>query len=145
MRIRKVSNTRPLSATVVSEYNNNQINAYSTNYINNINNHSTSETFTGKHWVNGKPIYRKVLNNISIIEGTAHTIETGITNIENLTKLEGILKNTGNSQYVVIPAYYSPTIFISANYKYDENRIYYDSATFSGTAIIILEYTKTTD
>lgn len=106
--------------------------------------YSTTETVCGT-WIDGKPIYRKVLNNISIIEGTAHTIETGITNIENLTKLEGILNNTNNSQYVVIPAYYSPTIFISANYKYDENRIYYDSATFSGTAIIILEYTKTTD
>lgn len=34
MRIRKVSNTRPLSATVVSEYNNNQINAYSCDYLN---------------------------------------------------------------------------------------------------------------
>lgn len=143
MRIKKTSQTTPVQAEVVNTYSESESNAYSCNYVNNINNYSTSETFTGKHWVNGKPIYRKVLNNISIIEGTAHTIETGITNIENLTKLEGILKNTGNSQYVDIPAYYSPTIFISANYKYDENRIYYDSATFSGTAIIILEYTKT--
>lgn len=106
--------------------------------------YSTNEVKTNKVWIDGKPIYRKVFSNISITTGTGKYFATGLTNV-NIIKLEGILNYSSASQYITIPSYYSSTIYITANYHYGQNRIFYDSGTFSGTAIFILEYTKTTD
>lgn len=145
MRIKKVAPTTSIQAQVVNTYSNSDSDTYSCDYINNSDSYSTNEIKTNKRWIDGKPIYRKIFNNVSISAGTGRYITSGISNIENMIKLEGILRYSGNNQFITIPSYYNSSIFISANYQYNENRIYYDCGTFSGTAIFILEYTKTTD
>ena len=59
--IRKTSETRPLAGNIVNAYNDSQTSAYSTEYTNECNTYSNDETFTGKYWIDGKPIYRKVI------------------------------------------------------------------------------------
>ena len=52
-------------------------------------NYSTDETFTGQYWIDGKPIYRKVINFNSETEistsGTNFTLSTlGLSDIDNI-------------------------------------------------------------
>ena len=140
----KATQTRPLTATVVNEYNNNQINAYSTNYINNINKYSTSETFTGKYWVNGKPIYRKVFSfTLGSTVPADYVVANMPSNYEQVTLLYAIANMSGGNK-VPIP--------ISWNNAYDcgimiqSNRICIRptwDAFVNATGYVILEYTKT--
>lgn len=107
--------------------------------------YSTNEVKTNKIWIDGKPIYRKVIDNVSITTGVGNSVASGITNMDILVKLEGNLKYTGNNQWITIPSYYSSSIFITANYDYTQNKIFWDCGFFTGTGYFVVEYTKTTD
>ena len=61
MRIKKISETRTLPAQVLNSNNDSQFDTYSCDYINKMDVYSTSETKTNKVWIDGKPIYRKVI------------------------------------------------------------------------------------
>lgn len=63
---------------------------YSAAYTNARNTYSTSETFTGKYWINGKPIYRKVITGTKT--GTTNVIDT-IPNI-TIVKFEGTVSTS---------------------------------------------------
>lgn len=62
MRIKKTSNNRPRTSQTINVESNSTTDAYSCDYSNKRNTYSTDETFTGKYWIDGKPIYRKVFN-----------------------------------------------------------------------------------
>lgn len=58
--IRKTSETRALAGNIVNAYSESQNSTYSCDYVNNMMSYSTNEINTGKIWIDGKPIYRKV-------------------------------------------------------------------------------------
>lgn len=111
--------------------------------------YSTEETRTGSTWIDGKPIYRKV------ITGTTPSSEGGvlvasILNISNVIKLYGTLEQRSNGilqNQVPLNTYWSDTVRIATMYSHTLNGIYmkalgvYQNMPFR----LVIEYTKTTD
>lgn len=103
--------------------------------------YSYDEVKTNKVWVNGKPIYRKVLNigSYSFVSGE-NTFEHNITDFETLIDIK--IRNTwvGNGrQYLWWGDYKNITM--------DTSKIYVSTASGSSfvNMFIIIEYTKTID
>ncbi|WP_428025613.1 hypothetical protein [Arcobacter sp.] len=106
--------------------------------------YSTEETLTNKIWMD-KPVYRKIFNNVKIIDGVHQFYPTGITNVEHITKIDMTIYDTRfnlevqGHNYLYQPAYY----------KYSDNTIAIDgrSKTYNDRFKLnfILEYTKITD
>lgn len=114
--------------------------------INKIGTYSTEETDTGKKWINGKPIYRKVIsinNNITNLRTYPHNI----TNIENVIKIEGT-GVLGSGVFMELNHY-----ILNDNIAYNSSlgiegeniRFYLSNGRTLLSANVILEYTKTTD
>ena len=109
-------------------------------YVDSSNSYSTEEIKTGGTWIDGKPIYRKVVNVGTLPDKTSKTV---LHNIQNLDKvLETKLVANDSTNYIV------------CNFGGKEMGVYIDIANviitsgdnftgYSGYAII--EYTKTTD
>lgn len=139
-----------------SDYPSNQIHdayststtdTYSCNYINEarLEEYSTAEKIIGT-WIDGKPIYRKVLN-----VGTVTTQKTYIThniaNIGKLVNLYGTFNRNDNVQQIIPGNYTNWEIYL-----YDissiEVTIYFSDNQWSrnpNDIVVIMEYTKTTD
>ena len=108
--------------------------------------YSTEETFTGKYWIDGKKIYKKV------IITTAGTLQ----NLLNSMSIETVIYKEGMAN-----AGYDTTWFINDypsdeqnNYKFGIRRktstgqfvvSYGSNYSDSSSLYLILEYTKTTD
>lgn len=60
--------------------------------------YSLDEINTGKTWIDGKPIYRKVINTGALPSGTTKSVSIGVQNIDTVTVLTGtaIQRSTGN-------------------------------------------------
>lgn len=108
--------------------------------ISNDNTYSTEEIKTSKKWIDGKPIYRKVIFG-KIIE-TAQNINHQIENIDNYVKLEPYMIpdtqifpsfSTGNYYFTIFAASKTQLILQTINGYINNNYR------------VTLEYTKTTD
>lgn len=91
MKIRKTQQSASVIAQVNDSYSTSKTNTYSCDYINKINNYSTEEQVVGK-WIDGKPIYRKVVEGTlpSFVPGSS-TAEGSIAHsISNLGTVVGI-------------------------------------------------------
>jgi len=116
------------------------------NELNKINSYSTNETDTGQKWIDGKTIYRKVIDCGALPNATTKNIPTNLSNIF-IIKLQGFAYNS--NAYLTIPdiipsgTNYSTKI----NYDYSNQQIVItagaDRSNMNG--YVILEYTKTTD
>lgn len=130
----KATQTTPVQAEVVNDYSTSQENAYSCDYVNKLNTYSTDEIRVGT-WIDGKPIYRRVIDNISVTL-TANTW-TSIYNSSSLNIGSLIdLKVARNNFYDWI----NPT-----NYRASGGSIDIRYASAETITCLILEYTKTTD
>ena len=102
---------------------------------------STEETFTGKYWRDGKKIYRKVIELQKYQIGKLASINLSNVNIKNVINLDGMV--------------YDNTFEIPINFYNgdDMNYCYYNTSTkylfynfnWGFYASFILEYTKTTE
>ena len=115
---------------------------YSCNYINSMDKYSTNEVKTNKVWIDGKPIYRKVINKNTAIPANNWTAfyysaDLGIPNIDFVRVIDAILTKTGNIKESV---WSSPA---RLQYLNGYLSIFVDSDV-SGEQFIV-EYTKTTD
>ena len=153
----KVKNTTPTMASVVNATNSSTEDSYSCGYINNLVDYSTTETKTGAKWIDGKPIYRKVLlASKSDFSATNHlyAIPNGVSNLKDYTHIEARLKRTSdvwneipngfgvasaNGWSVTINDITKTSISIQIG-----NDTYYYLET-DNSVIVIIEYTKTTD
>lgn len=106
--------------------------------------YSTTETNTGKKWIDGKPIYRIVIE------------ETGLTtDTEYIKSFSNYgISNVNSSTIVKLEGYeYSDTLFLPmSEYSGFTNYLYISSSTdikfkpgFTTSVRIIMEYTKTSD
>ena len=104
-------------------------------YVDNSNSYSTEEVKTGGKWIDGKPIYRKVLIATTLINADEigwGGLESNITslNIDNCIASYAIIEHLGMRHLQYMP---SQGGFIS-----------YYSGISSGSKVV-MEYTKTTD
>ena len=136
----KVSQTRALAGKTVNAFSNSTTDAYSCDYVNDRNTYSTSETFTGKYWIDGKPIYRKVVPfTLSSTTGSFQYQAHGISNIGTYRHIE--LYYTISEGYWKTPNDAIVEIGVtSANIQYYNNN---NSYVAGQDAYAILEYTKT--
>ena len=101
--------------------------------------YSTTETVCGT-WIDGKPIYRKVINSGSLsLSTTATTVNTNTPNIDKVIDINFIYCFTDNTWFknwylIQLACRQNGNVIISTS----------QSATFPET-YITLEYTKTTD
>lgn len=105
------------------------------------NNYSTEEKLTGKFWIDGKPLYRKVLVINSISSNT--DVDVSSLNIETLAIISGFGFDSGINE-MTIPFYDGTTLW-SMHYRSDVGKIHSVSSRAVTNVNIILEYTKTTD
>lgn len=108
-------------------------------------NYSTSETFTGKYWIDGKEIYRKVINFGALPNNTTKLVSHGISNIGSIINLHGVAYSSTENAYLPLPYVaqtvqntYLTTIFLQGSAV--TARTYTDLSSYD--AKIILEYTK---
>lgn len=145
MRIRKTYNGVVPNGKILNSYSTSQSDGYSCEYINGLETYSTTEQRIGT-WIDGKPLYRKVVNVTmpnNEIKQTAHNIQNidVITNIKGITvSRDGIVfipintANTGDNSYALQT--WADKIYISVRSGVDYTM---------QTGFVILEYTKTTD
>ena len=114
-------------------------------YVDNSNSYATSEILTGGTWIDGKPIYRKVVEVASLPNNTQISYSHGIVNVDTFVTIRGIAKSsallslpipfTERNGSTNIQLYAQPAGFdVATNY---------DASAYAGT--FIFEYTKTTD
>lgn len=132
--------TTPLSASNLNTMQDNIEEAINVSDI-----YSTDEIVIGK-WINGKPIYRKVIATGNLTNNSAKNIPHGIDNVEQITQVTGFV----NYNTTVLPLPYNNSfgnisygIAIHATTSLITIYSYSDFSTSTG--YIILEYTKTTD
>ncbi len=142
----KAFQTAGVIAEVVNVRNNSQTKVYSTSYVNNIVNYSTTEKVCGT-WIDGKPIYRKVLYVDSLPNTASAIYSTGIANIDIVTKVYGISHGqTGHAFPLPYVGVFSTNSSIELTYMQGGDiRIVTQNDRSSNSAYIIIEYTKTTD
>lgn len=107
------------------------------------NTYSTSETWTGKYWVDGKKIYRKVVDCGTLPINSEKTVDFDMSAIDNVINVYGIC--TDNISFQPIP-YIWNELYIGAFVRKSNNKLYiWSNYNFSAfTSYITVEYTKTT-
>ena len=105
--------------------------------------YSTDEIDTGMKWIDGKPIYRKVIENTMPSTLTYKTILIN-SNIENYVKIDGYIKRITDNGFLCIPAFYESIWNLNSfngNIIVELKNIDYANKDI----VLIIEYTKTTD
>lgn len=117
---------------------------------------SNKQIYTGEEQVVGtywdKPLYRKQISVTTFPKNELKQVEHNITNLENIINIDGNLRlNYDNpntpSKCRKVPLYWLKTNF-NINFSIGETTLNFDSTHSTDvevTAILILEYTKTTD
>ena len=111
----------------------------------NFNKYSTTEEVIGT-WIDGKPIYRKTFNNISVTssEYSVISIATGLT-IDNLINVSGYLVNNGRWIVTLNAVDIQYANMARVSYDKQTSSLELIAQNWTGTAIVTIEYTKTTD
>ena len=102
--------------------------------------YSTDEVKTGGKWIDGKPIYRKIVDIGALPNNTSKTVAHGINNLEKAIIANGFaINNKGETIYIphTFSGFYLNKTSIVLNTTYN-----YSAYT---EAYITIEYTKTTD
>ena len=103
--------------------------------------YSTTETLTNKVWIDGKPIYRKVVDIGTLPDTTIKSVAHGISSLGTVVKLYGMITN--NIGYLPLP-FVSPgpanCIMCTASETTVDITTGIDRTAFSGW--LAIEYTK---
>lgn len=139
MRIKKISQPLEVESSVIDSLESNSTtNAPSIHAVNELVSYSTEEKKIGT-WIDGKPLYRKV-----VVGTTPETEETWaiVGSIGSGTQVKKIQGSLGN--YLSIPTYVRSSYYVAVQVAGGEVQVYTKGYTKSGVEIIV-EYTKTTD
>ena len=112
------------------------------NSINEVNNkfdYSTEEQVIGK-WIDGKPLYRKIVSGAVPQSDYYPTVATGITNLDKVVSISLCLAYGDNRQYFSSVKYNN--YYLS---KENDNKITIVAPDVEGDATFTIYYTKTTD
>lgn len=107
--------------------------------------YSTTERRIGT-WIDGKPLYRKVVNFGELPNNTAKAISHNISNIDKIIRLSGYAYRPADDFFIPIPqgAYNNTACSIFSNSTKITITTYTDRSLFT-ECYIVIEYTKTTD
>ena len=110
----------------------------------NFNKYSTTEEVIGT-WIDGKPLYRKSFN-YTATTGEVIVADLSSLNIDTVCHMYGNFKD-GNALIESIPFYLHNAYTVVPFYKLADKslRLTVNIANLTGTGVVIIEYTKTTD
>ena len=112
--------------------------------------YSTTETFTGQYWVDGKPIYRTVVNTGALPDSSQKVVGHNISNIDTIIKIYGFAYSTDTNK-TTIPIPYANQQGGNTNITVYANKLSVTLLTTENISAgypysyITLEYTKTTN
>lgn len=107
--------------------------------------YSTEEVKTNKVWIDGKPIYRKVMTGTFSTSTSTQSVAHNILSLGDVITLRGIYTNANNNQVGSIPMYYSNDLITTLRIDSSYIHLSHTTSLHSSPYKIILEYTKTTD
>lgn len=154
-KIKKVAVTPidPITGSIVDGTNidNKEENTYSAEIIDGLvkEKYSTTETVIGT-WIDGKTIYRKIVDFGALPNTNAKSVSTGVSNIDTLIKIGASSLNPTSGDYMYLPYAHTSglasqvTLYININDNLINIRTGNDRSGFTKT-YVIMEYTKTTD
>lgn len=108
--------------------------------------YSQNEIDTGKIWIDGKKIYRKVINCGALPNNSLKRVPINITNINEIIDLIATASASAENLTISLPFYNTNGDIVTA-YRQNDN-IILDSnldVTYYETCFAVLEYTKTTN
>lgn len=104
--------------------------------------YSTEEQLTGDYWIDGKPIYRRVINFGTLPNTTTKAVNISSYNIEKLISYRGMAYRS--DAQIELP-HYDKTYYIAVSYDVNNSNINVyasnDRSSFKESYLII-EYTK---
>lgn len=118
-------------------------------YVDNSNSYSTEETLTGGTWIDGKPIYRKVIECGTLPNNSVKLIPTDVSNIGFVISLKGsaYTDTWGYDVYLALPH-----VSVDSNdlvqITYEDGNLRFLTAgnrSMYTVSYVTIEYTKTTD
>lgn len=146
MRIKKTSQYIEGGASLSNVYGTSDSNGYTQEYINGLETYSTTEQRIGT-WIDGKPIYRKVVG--GTVSTNIYIESSGV--IDTLINVAGMITKDNVKFFVPAPPLYQT---LSNNmtdqacrFIVNNGSIRMDSSSdfYTGTYQVAIEYTKTTD
>lgn len=118
-----------------------------TNVIN-AEEYSTNEVQTNKVWIDGKPIYRKVVNCGNLSNANPIIVPHNITNLDKLVGYSGFALRFSDNDYLPIPyVTFNPNNGGGITTYTDGTDIHIGTSADRSAYVgyVTLEYTKTTD
>ena len=117
-------------------------------YVDSSNSYSTNEVKTGGKWIDGKPIYRKVVNFGALPNATIKGVSFDNINADTFLKIEGIAMTNGGSA-IIIPFADTSAATQSINIFVNSTSVSINTGSTNRSdytkCYVTLEYTKTTD
>lgn len=105
--------------------------------------YSTSETNTGKTWIDGKTIYRKVVDTGTLPNGSPKTVAHNISNLERIVHIEGFFYRSSDGMTRPFSFIYASNATFAGVQVDNTNISVYASWDNQATgSYVILEYTK---
>lgn len=146
MKIKKMYQGVVPENKILNTYSNSQTDVYSCDYSNKLNTYSTEEQKVGT-WIDGRPMYRKVvkISNFAIKDGASYA--HGIENIREILPMTcGRMLYSNNIPYYTYPLVAHSGAMMAATYTPTQIQwVGNDSWGTSHTHVFIIYYTKTTD
>lgn len=152
MRIKKIGQSTPVTGQIIDSLNGNSTtNAPSIRAVNEALSYSTSEKKIGT-WIDGKPVYRRVLEFNSPMVNTY--IAHGISNLKRVINFNGAVNIS--TDFKPLNVVYQASDAVNPRFCFSVYSFAGDSVLFSGGGFyvdnrdklkvtLIVEYTKTTD
>ena len=127
---------------VVDEVTDGVMNPVTSNAVADCLSYSTTEQLTGGKWIDGKPIYVKVVDLGHLPNSATKTVNHNISNIDKIIYWQGC-QQVGNSTYQ--PSNFDGTSFTNMYITKTQVVIITNWNGSSSTGCVIISYTKTTD
>lgn len=108
--------------------------------------YSTDEQWTGRRWIDGKKVYQKVFNNISVSSGNTVIPNSVISNLDNVISITGMITDGSNPRTIPFVFTDATGWNIAAGYVANTGFRLQAGASIANnaTAFVIVRYTKTT-
>ena len=109
--------------------------------------YSASEVLTAERWINGKPVYRKVVSMGALPNATAKSIAHGISDLDENLGLSGVAFNVNGDTRIPLPYVHTSTSIVQMHMTKTTvivtTRV--DMSVSYNKSYAIIYYTKTTD
>ena len=114
---------------------------------NTVNSYSTEEVNTGKKWIDGKPIYKKVIDLGNLPNATVKRVNTNITDLAKVVSLQGMANIANTDYFFPLPLPSKTNVNEVVNMYHYNSQIVIESGVDRSTwiGVATIEYTKTTD